>query len=141
MGGHKIMSWIDWLIVILPIAFVVWIAFFSKRYVKGVVDYLKNFNVSDRDMNKFIIGTMSNIDRPMTPSAKGSRSMNLYMNHVTEEMIRTERNQILDAGQADIRALAQVVQAMLDQHLLCVIGSEDKIEEQKDMFLEVRTLN
>ena len=40
IGGHKIMSWIDWLIVILPIVFVVWIAFFSKRYVKGVVDYL-----------------------------------------------------------------------------------------------------
>ena len=113
----------------------------TMEVYEGVIDYLKNFNVSDRDMNKFIIGTMSNIDRPMTPSAKGSRSMNLYMNHVTEEMIRTERNQILDAGQADIRALAQVVQAMLDQHLLCVIGSEDKIEEQKDMFLEVRTLN
>ena len=36
------MSWIDWLIVILPIAFVVWIAFFSKRYVKGV-DNVPNF--------------------------------------------------------------------------------------------------
>ena len=113
----------------------------TMEVYEGVVDYLKNFNVSDRDMNKFIIGTMSNIDRPMNPSAKGSRSMNLYMNHVTEEMIRTERSQILDAGQADIRALAQVVQAMLDKHLLGVIGSENKSEEQKDMFLEVRTLN
>ncbi len=44
---------------------------------EGVVDYLKNFNVDDRDMNKFIIGTISNIDRPMNPAAKGSRSMNL----------------------------------------------------------------
>ena len=66
--------------------------------------------------------------------------MNLYMNHVSEEMIRTERGQILDARQEDIRNLAGVLQAMLDQHLICVIGSEDKIEEQKDMFLEVRTL-
>lgn len=55
---------------------------------EGVVDYLKNFNVDDRDMNKFIIGTISNIDRPMNPAAKGSRSMNLYMNHVSAEMIR-----------------------------------------------------
>ena len=42
------MSWIDWLIVILPIAFVVWIAFFSKRYVKGVVDYLAAGRVAGR---------------------------------------------------------------------------------------------
>ncbi len=113
----------------------------TMEVYENVVDYLKNFDVSDRDMNKFIIGTMSNIDRPMNPSAKGSRSMNLYMNHVSEEMIRTERAQILDADQEDIRALADVLQAMLDQHLLCVIGSEEKIEEQKEMFMEVRTLN
>ena len=66
---------------------------------EGVVDYLENFNVDDRDMNKFIIGTISNIDRPMNPAAKGSRSMNLYMSNVTEEMICREREQILSADQ------------------------------------------
>ena len=113
----------------------------TMEVYEGVVEYLENFDVSDRDMNKFIIGTMSNLDRPMNPSAKGSRSMNLYMNHVSEEMIRTERAQVLDAQQEDIRALADVVRAMLDQQLICVIGSEEKIEEQKEMFMEVRTLN
>lgn len=112
----------------------------TMEIYEGVVDYLKNFNVDDRDMNKFIIGTISNIDRPMNPAAKGSRSMNLYMNHVSAEMIREERNQILDAQQADIRALADVLQALLDAHELCVIGSEEKIEEQKEMFLEIKTL-
>ena len=112
----------------------------TMEIYEGVVDYLKNFNVDDRDMNKFIIGTISNIDRPMNPAAKGSRSMNLYMNHVSAEMIREERNQILDAQQADIRALADVLQALLDAHELCVIGGEEKIEEQKEMFLEIKTL-
>lgn len=112
----------------------------TMEVYEGVVDYLKNFDVSDRDMNKFIIGTISNIDRPMNPSAKGSRSMNLYMNRVTEEMIRQERAQILDADQADIRALAKVLEAMLSEHSLCVIGSEEKIEENRDMFMEVKTL-
>lgn len=57
----------------------------------GVVDYLKNFTVSERDMTKYIIGTMSGIDQPMTPASKGERSMNLYMNKVSAEMIREER--------------------------------------------------
>ena len=60
----------------------------TMEIYEGVVDYLENFNVDDRDMNKFIIGTISNIDRPMNPAAKGSRSMNLYMSRVTEGMIR-----------------------------------------------------
>ena len=105
-----------------------------------VTEYLRNFEADDRDMNKYIIGTISNIDRPMNPSAKGTRSMNLYMNHVTEEMIRKEREEILNARQEEIRALADVVAAMFAADQLCVIGSEEKIEEQKALFGEVRTL-
>lgn len=106
-----------------------------------VVDYLEKFDVDDRDMNKFVIGTISNIDRPMNPAAKGNRSMNLYMNHVTEEMIRAEREQILNADQKDIRGLSAVLRAMLNAEQLCVIGSEEKIEECREMFGEVRTLS
>ena len=113
----------------------------TNEVFEGVVDYLKNFTVDDRDMNKFIIGTMSNLDRPMNPAAKGSRSMNLYMNHVTEDMLRQERAQILEAGQEDIRALADIVQTVLDAGLICVIGSEEKIEQQKQLFEEVRILS
>lgn len=105
-----------------------------------IPDYLRNFTVSERDMTKYIIGTISNIDQPMTPATKGDRSMNLYMNRVTAEMIREERNQILDAKEKDIRALADIVQAALKDNLLCVIGSEEKIEEQKSLFDEVKSL-
>lgn len=106
----------------------------------GVVDYLKNFTVSERDMTKYIIGTISNIDQPMTPAAKGDRSMNLYMNHVSKEMIEKERLEILSAGQEDIRALAKVAEAVLANRQVCVIGNEAIIEEEKELFTEVKDL-
>ena len=109
----------------------------TMEIYEGVAEYLRNFTVSDYDMNKYIIGTMSNLDQPMTPAAKGDRSMNLYMNHVSAKMIREERNQVLDATQEDIRELAQVVEAMMKAEQICVIGSEDKIEENSDMFENV----
>lgn len=107
---------------------------------EGIVDYLNNFTVDERDMTKYVIGTISNIDRPMTPSSKGDRSMNLYMNHVSAEMIQEERMQILGAQQEDIRRLARVVSAVLEADQLCVIGGEEKIEEQRELFMEVKTL-
>ena len=106
----------------------------------GVPEYLENFTVSDRDMTKYIIGTISDIDQPMTPQAKGSRSMNLYMNHVSAEMIQKERMEILSATQEDIRALADVARAVLANDQVCVIGNEAKIEEEKDVFMTVRNL-
>ena len=109
----------------------------TMEVYEKVVDFLKDFTVSERDMTKYIIGTMSNIDHPMTPAQKGERSMNLYMNKVSAEMIKEERNQILDAGQEDIRALSQVAKAVLEADQFCVIGSEEKIEENKEMFQTV----
>jgi len=112
----------------------------TNEIYEGVVSYIKNFTVSERDMTKYIIGTVSNIDRPMPPAMKGDRSMNLYMCHISEDMIREERDQILDAEEKDIRALADVVKAVLDCNQLCVIGSEEKIEEQKELFMETRSI-
>ena len=112
----------------------------TNEVYEGIVDYLKEFSVNERDMTKYIIGTMSNIDTPMTPATKGDRSMNLYMNHVSEEMIRKERMQILEAKEEDIRALADIVKAVLEDNYFCVIGNEEKIEEQKELFMETRTI-
>ena len=112
----------------------------TNAIYEGVPEYIRNFTVSERDMTKYIIGTISGIDRPMTPAMKGDRSMNLYMGRMTEDMIREERNQILDATEADIRALADSVEAVLACNQICVIGSEEKIEEQAEMFGEIREL-
>ncbi len=107
---------------------------------EGVVEYLESFTASEAEITKFIIGTMSDLDQPMTPSAKGDRSLNLYLNGISAEMLQKERKQILEATQEDIRALAKVVEATLLHHNLCVIGSEEKIEENKDMFMAVKEL-
>jgi Zn-dependent M16 (insulinase) family peptidase len=101
---------------------------------EGIVPYLQAFDANEREMTKYIIGTMSGIDQPLTPQGAGDRSMNLLLNGVTEEMIRNERNQILDATVEDIGKLAKIVRVVLDEHNLCVIGSEEKIEEAKDEF-------
>ena len=44
---------------------------------------------------------------------------------------------MLDATQEDIRALADVVAAMLAAEQICVIGGEEKIEANREMFGDV----
>lgn len=112
----------------------------TNEVYEGIPAYLEQFDVSDRDMTKYIIGTISNLDQPMTPSAKGNRSLNLYMSHVSKEMLEEERMQILNASKEDIRALADVVRAVLSSGQICVIGGEDKIEEAKTLFKETKDL-
>ncbi len=112
----------------------------TNEVYEGVTEYLRNFEVTERDMTKYIIGTISKLDQPMTPAAKGERSMSLYMNKVSEEMIKRERMQVLNASKEDIRRLADVVDAVLAAEQICVIGGEEKVEEAKALFKEVKDL-
>lgn len=101
---------------------------------KNVADYVADFDVDARDMTKFVLGTMSMADTPLNPSAKGDRSYNCYMTGLTEEQLQKERDSIIDCQAEDIRALAGHMKAVLDNYVLCVVGNEDKIEEQKNLF-------
>ncbi|MNC51873.1 hypothetical protein D3C75_1011860 [compost metagenome] len=72
---------------------------------------------------------------------KGDVSMGAFLTGVTEADIQKQRDQILGATKEDIRKLSDIVQAILDCGNLCVIGSENKIEQNKDLFLEVKNLS
>ncbi|MBR6373749.1 MAG: hypothetical protein IKS20_11260, partial [Victivallales bacterium] len=42
------MSWIDWIITIVPMVFVMFMGFYSRKYIKGVTDYLAAGRVAGR---------------------------------------------------------------------------------------------
>lgn len=112
----------------------------TNAIYEGIPAYLENFDADDREMTKYVIGTISNLDTPLTPSIRGSRGLSAYLSGVTEEMMQQERDQVLDATQDDIRALAPLVRAVLDTGSFCVVGNEEKIESNREMFGTVENL-
>lgn len=112
----------------------------TNKIYDQVVDYIANFDVDDRDMTKYIIGTISGVDTPLNPAAKGGRSLASYLSDMTTMDFQRERDQILSATKEDIRALAGLVKAILADDNLCVIGNETKLQENADMFGEIKSL-
>lgn len=112
----------------------------TNRIYDGVVDYLESFQETDRDMTKYVIGTISDMDVPFPPSTRGNRGLSAYLSGVDKEMMEKEREEVLTATQEDIRSLASLVKAVLDTGSLCVIGNEEKIEVDKDLFGETKNL-
>ena len=113
----------------------------TNAVYEGIPAYLEQFDPDERDMTKYIIGTISNLDAPLTPSVRGSRELSAYLSGVTEEMLQKERDQVLDAQKEDIRALADLIRAILETGSLCVVGNEDKIEANRGMFGRVENLS
>ncbi len=100
----------------------------------ALADYLETFNVSDREMTKYVIGTLSRIDMPLTPSLRGDKAMNRFFTGTTLEAVQQRRDQLLATTAGDIRALAPLIRAVISEGNICVMGSETKIREEAGLF-------
>ena len=101
-------------------------------------DYVRAFDVSDREMDKFIIGTMSSVDTPLTPQMKGDIAATFHLRNITWEDRQRAREEILTARQEDVRALAPMIEAAMRENVCCVLGGEEKIRANAALFDEIR---
>lgn len=108
---------------------------------EGIPQYLENFDVEEREMTKYIIGTMSDVDMPLSPKAKGRLALGMYRSGITEADLQKERDEILAMEAADVRKLAEVVRAVLDCKVICVVGSSTAIEDNKELFGTIENLS
>ena len=103
-------------------------------------DYLRNFDDDDRTILKYIIGAISDLDTPKTPSGKGAYGLTAYLCNAKMENIQRNRDELLGTTKETIRSLADYVDAFMQDECLCVIGTNDKIDEAKDLFDNVEQL-
>lgn len=106
----------------------------TNEIFEKTADYVEQFDADERDMTKYIIGTVSSLDVPLTPAAAGNRSMSAWLTHATIEDFQKIRDEVLTATAADIRALAGGIRELLAEGSFCTIGNESRIEKEQDLF-------
>ncbi len=107
---------------------------------KEAADYLKNFEADERTITQFIIGAISDLDTPKTPSTKGAYGLTAYLCHADMADIQKDRDDLIATDQAKIRSLAAYIEAFMEDECLCVVGDATKIEENKELFGKVEQL-
>ena len=60
--------------------------------------------------------------------------MYAYITGITEEDVQRERDEILAAREEDIRDCAEMVEAILSEDRICVLGNEEKVKENQELF-------
>ncbi|MBQ9607769.1 MAG: insulinase family protein, partial [Lachnospiraceae bacterium] len=112
----------------------------SIKVFENAADYIRKFDVSKRDMTKFIIGTVSDLDTPLTPKTEGHRSLAAYMYGISFDDVQRERDEILSCNVSKIRELASYIDALIKDEAFVVVGAESKIDENRDIFGKVDNL-
>ncbi|MCR5848373.1 MAG: insulinase family protein [Lachnospiraceae bacterium] len=104
---------------------------------RGLSKYLRDFECSDRQMNQYIIGAIAEADVPKTASIEGRMDCYYYMSGIKEEYRQKMRDEVLGCKCEDIRALADYIEAAFSKEHYCVVGSDEKIKENEDLFDKV----
>jgi len=103
-------------------------------------EYIETVELDERDVTQFIIGAISELDTPMTPSVKGIYSLGGYLTGFSMERVQQERDELLHVTAEEINGLAKYVRAFIGDECLCVVGNGDKIKKNKELFMHVEQL-
>ena len=100
----------------------------------GTADFIKNIDLSEREMRKYIIGTISKLDTPKTPAMKGAAAIGSIISEITHDDRQRERDEILSTTKEDIQNLAELIDACMKEDNLCVFGNDKVVNENSTLF-------
>jgi Zn-dependent M16 (insulinase) family peptidase len=103
----------------------------------GAGGYFRAFDAGNREIRKYIIGTVSRLDHPLTPSMKGEAATDRYIRGIAQEDVQRVREEVLATGKKDIHSAADLISLSMDQNFICVLGNEGKIREHSTLFDEL----
>ena len=107
----------------------------SLEAFKGLPEWLKNINLTERELTKYVIGTISGLDTPLPVSYKTIRvAMQELGEGVSTAQRQKTRDEILDIKLADLQALAVPIAKVLDDNYVCVVGGKQPIEDAGKIF-------
>jgi Zn-dependent M16 (insulinase) family peptidase len=99
-----------------------------------VSDFLKKYDGSKEDVDRYIISTIGDMDVPLTASMKVARSYIFYKTNTTNAIKQKERNEILSTTKEVINASHKYVDALYKNKAYSCVGSEEKLSSEGKMF-------
>ncbi|MCX6304514.1 MAG: insulinase family protein [Bacteroidetes bacterium] len=97
-------------------------------------EYLSAFSADPQSMTRYIIGTISEMDSPLTPSQKGDQAVSMFLSQRTLEEVQHDRNAVLSTTPEDIRGFSKLVADVLNQNAFCVYGGAERLTTDQALF-------
>ena len=101
---------------------------------RNTPDYLAAFDADRQSMTRYIIGTISEMDSPLTPSQKGDQAVSMYFSQRTAEELQHDREAVLSTTPGDIRGFSKMAADVLNENVLCVYGNAERLTTDQSLF-------
>ncbi|MBS4461337.1 insulinase family protein [Aerococcaceae bacterium zg-B36] len=107
---------------------------------QGVPQYIQEFTANEEALLKYIIGTLSDIDQPLSAADKGHQAFVMHHIGLTTDERRRFKEQVLNTTLEDLQQMSGIYEQVLTNPAIAVIGNKTQIEAVKDQFDVIREL-
>lgn len=109
----------------------------SLQAYKELASWLKTVKFPERELNKYVIGTISGMDVPLTNTMRLDKAAVQYLKQLPDALRQRIRSEVLNVTNEDLQKLGQVVEDMLSDGLICVVGGKQPIEANEALFNKI----
>lgn len=109
-------------------------------FTKKLPEYVESLTVTEEELNKYIIGTISPLEQPKSAVSKGMAALSRLKTDFSAEDIVALKEEILATKSAQLSDYAKEIEKVLEDASVVVIGNKAQIEEEKNLFDEIYTL-
>ncbi len=107
---------------------------------EGIPEYVESISLSDKEMLKYIIGSLAGLDVPPTPRGRQDTGAHYYFTGITYEENCRYRQEILNTTPEQLKAFAPMIRKCLAQGYRGALAGEAKAKECAGLFDTVETL-
>ena len=100
---------------------------------QNLADDISKFQADNREMTKYILGTINELDQPKTNMDRLNAAINKYYKGISDETVIQQRQEILQTTSEDIRECQNLLR-LIDCQNICTIGNEQKIKTNAEYF-------
>lgn len=107
---------------------------------EGIPEFFANHPAEKEDVKNAIIGTISNMDTPLTPSMENGKIASMYFSETTHEEEMSTRHEILDTTIEDIKNMSKVYEKVLSTDYICTVGAKKTLDENSELFQSIKEI-
>ncbi|GAA0353543.1 insulinase family protein [Alkalibacterium iburiense] len=104
---------------------------------KNLPEFVENLELSETELLKYIIGTMSPLEQPKSAFSKGLTAFSRLNTGLTKDDIVQLKEEILATDSSKLNALHEDFAQVMDNSTVVVIGNKTQIDKEKDLFDKV----
>ncbi|MBQ3032555.1 MAG: insulinase family protein, partial [Anaerotignum sp.] len=105
----------------------------TYKTFQTLADEISVFKADEREMTKYILGTINELDQPKTNMDRLNAAIGKFYKEVSDESLIRQRLEILHTTDADIRQCQNLLR-MIDCKNICTIGNDQKIKTNTEWF-------